>query len=66
MIDFMLQQRIRKRENEIQFNKNKISSLEAELKVAKTDIWKRQIEQKIKFLKQDNEILEQKNRRRTW
>jgi hypothetical protein len=66
MIDFVLHQRIKKRESDILFNKNTIARLEKDLERAESDLWKRQIESKIKQLKTDNEIMERKNRRKEW
>lgn len=66
MIDFILQQRIRKREADIAHNKNTIVRLENDLKRASTELWKRQLQTKIDQLKRDNETMERKNRRKEY
>jgi hypothetical protein len=66
MIDFIIRQRIKKRESDILFNKNTISRLEADLKRATDELWKRQLQAKISQLKADNETMERKNLRKEW
>lgn len=63
---FLLTQRIKKRENDILYNKMQIQKLTANLKVYKNPMTIRQIEQKITQLKKENQILERKNRNFVW
>ncbi len=63
---FLLTQRIKKRENDILYNKMQIQKLEMNLKIYKNPMTLKQIEQKITQLKRENQTLERKNRNFVW
>jgi len=63
---FLLTQRIKKRENDILYNKMQIQKLEINLKIYKNPMTLKQIEQKITQLKRENQTLERKNRNFVW
>jgi predicted glycosyltransferase len=63
---FIIQQRIKKRQNDIMTNENMIRNLKRELEHTTAEIRKRSLPMRIKMLEQENDSLRRKNKNHQW